>query len=626
MKHRILPGFLSLTLALGLCAAPAAALEAEELRTLLETYYVDEIPEEVLEQESVEAILEALGDPYTVYMSAEEYQSFLSQVDGETLVGIGVSVSTAIDDGLEILSVLDGSPALEAGLSAGDRILTVDGVALEPGMDATALIQGEAGTSVTLTVRLHISNEVREFTLTRRQVTVPIAEYRLVDGDVGYVECDSFGASTPEVFQEALTQLEDEAQLWVVDLRSNPGGTDTSVVLSLGWFEDGVMVYMRDRDGLAYYRGVREGAPDLTDVPVVVLTSSNSASGAEMFTAAVRAHRIGIAVGQRTYGKGVAQTVLDADSSSGAVAELFDGDCLKVTTYRFYAPDGATNDTVGVIPTLLISPQNTGAAALLLRGTAPALAEGSCRLELAGSTFYLDLDRALREENRTAFTELLESLPPKALLSVGSGRSTWTETTPAALAEELGLDFHSRMFSDAEDSPYAEAINTLAVYGLLGGYEDGGFHPGDTVTRAQFAVMLASALGLRTPEQSYFSDVPADAWYAGGVNAMAAKGFMAGDGTAFRPEDTITYEEMVTVLSSVAAWASLDGYELAQKDLSIGDQAEYYQFSPWAQTSARNLDALGALAGDQQPQDPGTRETAAALLCALMEATHLIWG
>ena len=107
---------------------------------------------------------------------------------------------------------------------------------------------------------------------------------------------------------------------------------------------------------------------------------------------------------------------------------------------------------------------------------------------------------------------------------------------------------------------------------------------------------------------------------------MAAKGFMAGDGTAFRPEDTITYEEMVTVLSSVAAWASLDGYELAQKDLSIGDQAEYYQFSPWAQTSARNLDALGALAGDQQPQDPGTRETAAALLCALMEATHLIWG
>ena len=142
----------------------------------------------------------------------------------------------------------------------------------------------------------------------------------------------------------------------------------------------------------------------------------------------------------------------------------------------------------------------------------------------------------------------------------------------------------------------------------------------------EFASMVASALNLRAPSQSYFSDVPEDAWYADGVNAMAAKGFFAGDGSTFRPEDTITYEEMVTVLSSVAAWASLDGYELAQKNLSAGEWGNYYQFSEWAQTSARNLDALGALVGDQQPGDAGTRETAAGLLCALMEATHLIWS
>ena len=83
---------------------------------------------------------------------------------------------------------------------------------------------------------------------------------------------------------------------------------------------------------------------------------------------------------------------------------------------------------------------------------------------------------------------------------------------------------------------------------------------------------------------------------------------------------------MVTVLSSVAAWASLDGYELAQENLPAGDWGNYYQFSDWARTSARNLDELGALAGDQQPGDAGTRETAAGLLCALMEATHLIWN
>ena len=182
------------------------------------------------------------------------------------------------------------------------------------------------------------------------------------------------------------------------------------------------------------------------------------------------------------------------------------------------------------------------------------------------------------------------------------------------------------MFSDVSNSPFAGAINTLAVYGLVSGYEDGTFHPEETITRAEFASMVASALDLRVPEQNYFSDVAADAWYADGVNAMAAKGFIAGDGSAFRPDDTITYEEMVTVLSSVAAWASLDGYELSQENLSAGDWGNYYQFSDWAQTSARNLDELGALVGDQQPGDAGTRETAAGLLCALMEATHLIWS
>ena len=609
MKHRILPGLLSTALILSLCALPASALETEDTRMLLETYYVDEIPQEILNLDSTEAILEALNDPYTVYMTSEEYQAFLNQVDGETVVGIGVSIQNAVDDGVQILSILDNSPAQEAG----------------SGMDPSTLIRGEVGTSVTLTIRLHSTGEEKDFTLERKAVTIPIVTYDLVDGDVGYIACDSFGASTSDTVREALEEMGDSANLWVVDLRSNPGGTDTAVTLSLGWFEDGVMVYMMGRDGLAYYRGIRPDAPDLTDVPVVVLTSSWSASGAEMFAAAVRAHHIGIAIGQRTYGKGVAQTVLDEDSSNGTIAELFDGDCLKITTYRFYAPDGATNDTVGVLPTLLISQGNTEAAALLLRSNEPSIANGSLKLELAGFTFYIDESTARHADNRDAFTELLEALPPSAKLYRGSGGSTWTEMTPAALAEELGLDFESRMFSDVSDSPFADAINTLAVYGLVSGYEDGTFHPEETITRAEFASMVASALDLRVPEQNYFSDVAADAWYADGVNAMAAKGFFAGDGSAFRPDDTITYEEMITVLSSVAAWASLDGYELSQENLSA-DWGNYYYFSDWAQTSARNLDELGALVGDQQPGDAGTRETAAGLLYALMEATHLIWS
>ena len=208
MRHRIFPSLLSLSLALGLCVLPAAALETDDLKTLLQTYYVDQVPENVLDQDTVQAVLDALNDPYTTYMTAEEYQSFLNQVDGETVVGIGVSIQTTVNDGVQILSVLEGSPAQEAGLSAGDRILSVDGVTLEPGMDPSSLIRGEAGSRTTLTVRLHSTGKTRDFTLERRAVVIPIVTYELKDGDVGYIKCDSFGASTAATVQEALEELE----------------------------------------------------------------------------------------------------------------------------------------------------------------------------------------------------------------------------------------------------------------------------------------------------------------------------------------------------------------------------------------------------------------------------------
>ena len=125
MKKR-LASLLALLLTLGLFASPAAALEVEDARDLLQKYYVDEIPEEILSLESLDQILEALNDPYTVYLSAGEYQSFLSSVNGEAVVGIGVSIQTAFDSGFRIMSILPDSPALEAGLEAGDRIVAVE--------------------------------------------------------------------------------------------------------------------------------------------------------------------------------------------------------------------------------------------------------------------------------------------------------------------------------------------------------------------------------------------------------------------------------------------------------------------------------------------------------------------
>lgn len=620
---KLFASLLALSLSLSLCAAPAAALEVEDARKLLEDSYVDPIPQNVLALETLDEILAALGDPYTVYMSAEEYQQFLNSVNGDTVVGIGVSVQNAFEDGYRIMSILPNSPALEAGLEAGDRIVAVDGVTLTAGMEVRAAIAGEEGTSVTITVVRQADGRRRDYTLERRSVAIPIVTYELV-GDAGVIDCTSFGESTVATVQEALETLNKDASVWIMDLRSNPGGTSEAAAGSAGLFSGSqIMVYFRDAEGDYNYLYTLPSCPDLTDKPLIVLTSPYSASGSELFASDARDHGFGIAIGQRTYGKGIAQTVFDKTNAPA----LFDGDALKVTTYRFFSPDGTTNHIVGVIPTLQLSMANTPAAALLLSTPEPKRAAGFLKLEVAGFTFYIDQDEAMGEDYQAAFTELLEALPPAAVLSKGSGSKTWTQTAPADLARELELDYTGRTFTDIADAQFTTAIETLAAYQLLGGYGDGTFRPENSITRAEFCAMIATALNLPANESALtFSDTGADAWYAAGVSAMAARGFIAGygDGT-FRPNATITYEEMVTVLSSVAAWCNMDGYALSREELTAVEWAEYYEFSDWARVPARNLARLDALVGGLAPGDLGTRDVAAGMLCALMEGIHLFW-
>ena len=186
MKKK-LARLLALCLTVSLSVLPAAALELEDARELLRTQYVDPIPEEILALDSLDAILAALDDPYTVYYTAEEYAAFLESVNGETLVGIGVSIQTVYDGGFRILAVLPDTPAQEAGLVAGDCIIAVDGVALSTTSDITGALGGEAGTSVTVTV-LRADGTLTDFTLVRRVFSVPIVTYEM-DGDACLIDC-----------------------------------------------------------------------------------------------------------------------------------------------------------------------------------------------------------------------------------------------------------------------------------------------------------------------------------------------------------------------------------------------------------------------------------------------------
>ena len=618
---KLLSSLLALTMALSLAVLPASALELEDAKKLLAIHYVDGVAPEVLELDSLDAILEAIGDPYTFYMTPEQYQSFNQSVNGRTVVGIGATVETAYDGGYRVMSVLPDSPALEAGIQPGDILTAVDGVPTSPDVDPRVPVTGEEGTVVTLTVNRN--GQVLEFTLTRRAVNIPIVTYEQV-GSAGVIDCISFGATTAQSIQEAIRELDDDTAVWIMDLRANPGGDSGATATSASLFTgSGIMLYFRDGSGRYNYSYTMPGFPDMTDKPVIVLTSEHSASGSELFAGDMRTYRAGIALGQRSFGKGTAQIIFDETNSDVMVG----GEAMKITTYRFFSPDGATNHVVGVLPTLLISPENTSAAALLLTSPKPARAKDFLKLELAGQTFYIDVKEAVKAENKAAFVELLEALPPSAKLYEGSGVQSWTQLPPAQLAQQRGLPFTSRSFPDTVDCTYAREIDTLAAYHILNGYEDGNFHPDDTLTRAQFVTLVASALDLPAGKVGQFSDVQEDQWFAAPVSAMTDMGFLSGrgDGT-FGPNDTITYQEMVTVLSNVAAWTSMDGYDLNKSDLLPEELVEYYDWAEWARVPARNLDALEALTGELAPTDLVTREIAAATLCRLMESTHLIWN
>lgn len=619
---KILSGLLAAALALTLSAPAASALELEDAKTLLSQYYYNGVPEDILELDSLDAILEALGDPYTYYMTPEQYEEFNQTVNGQEVTGIGATVETAFNGGFLLLSVLPDSPAQEAGLQAGDRLVAVDGTELTAQMDPRTLILGEEGTSVTVTVLR--DGERLDFTMTRRTVTIPIVTYGLTDG-AAVIDCTSFGATTAQTFSQAIQELDDETSVWIVDLRSNPGGDSQSTAATAALFiGGGTMLYFRDGSGNYNYTYTADTYPDLTDKPVIVLTSAHSASGAELFSGDIRDYGAGIAVGQRTFGKGTAQIVLDESRTD----LLSGGEALKVTVYRFFSPGGTTNHVVGVLPTLLVSEENTQAVGLLLAQAKPARAEGYYKLELAGQTFYLDGADA-QGETAAAFTELLEALPPSALLYQGEGTQIWNAVTPAQAAQDLKLSGYTPRdsFSDIAGTAYEREIRTLAAYQLLSGFEDGTFRPQDTLTRAQFAAMLATALDLPAGDSLSFSDVSGDAWYAGAVAAAADMGFLTGygDGT-FGPEDPLTYEQLTTALSSVAAWASMEGYALDQEILNIDQQLAYLDWADWAQVAARNLDELSALPEGLEPAALADRGTAAGMLCRLMEQIGLIWA
>lgn len=656
MKKR----FCSLLLILCLLVTSASALTVEQARDVLTEYYIDEIPEEVLAQPTIEEILEALGDPYTAYFDAEEYAAFLSSMEDTELVGIGIR-SYYLDEGVLLEQVAPDSPASEAGLQPGDYIIAVDGHdargAAEEEIDSW--IRGDLGTSARLTVLR--GEETFSVTVIRRQVTFPTVVLEKIENRIGWISCSAFGSTTFQNFYDIITAYDDEVDEWVIDLRGNGGGDVLAAMFSAGCFAGrGAGAYLRDGDGtyigylndpdliaeLGYYDGDLSGFNAkgyLTMDPAHVLTDENTASAAEFFCAAIRDSGAGLIIGARTYGKGVAQTLFSQASHPKEMKGYFqDGDALKVTTERCYSTMGATYDRVGILPHFMVDADLADEAAAIL--VAPVsededvlyLRDLSATSRVVNS-MVMPMSMLRDPENAEAVSAILSALPATAYCVLRENGELRRVTVEVA-AQACGVTLNRRTFSDVEDSDFAVEISTLGVYGIVSGAGDGAFCPEETLDRASLCALLVKALRCPLSEnESYFTDVPADAWYAPYVNALYEMGLIRGDDDGlFHPDDPVDHEQFLVILGRTAQWLDMDYDEMSQRDGIYGNvmpdaqtlEEVYGEYSSWARELVWLCDNHLAWAdlANVDPKAATTREEAAKSVYNLFHMSGVLPG
>lgn len=611
-----------------LLATGAQALSVEEAREILQRSYVDRLPRAAQDASSLDELF-SYTDDYTYYMTAEEYQAFLQGVEGDVgFAGIGAEI-TYVPEGIRIVSVLKGGGAEKAGLAAGDIIIAIESESCAPGgAEHRAKLLGEAGTSVTITVR-HADGTQADYTVTRALVTQTNTTVS-VTGGVGYIDCDSFGTQTGTYFQEGVRGNDSAVHAWIVDLRGNGGGLTSAAVSALGAFSgEGDLIYFVDQDGESTAQ--RYSGKDLTDKPAIVLMDSGSASASEIFAGGVLGTGSGIVIGTRSYGKGVAQVLYDESN-----CPYLHGDAVKVTAYRFYCAGGNTTDRIGVVPTLYIPQDQATAAARLLSGE-KTKDSAYLHLVLNGCDFYIDIPAA-KESSSAVLEAILTALTPDAELYWGENGGE-RKLTLAQAREKCGFAASSALdFSDVADSEYAQEIDSLAASRIVFG--DGGkFRPDATMTRAEVCALLAQALDLYSTANGCFTDVAKGSWYAPSVNAMAAIGLVSGvGGGKFDPNATMTQEEFITVLGRLVEFVNLDAREFLDKNplAILQPLPKYKSFSHWAIRSAElltnsvfdeNGDAVNMYCmslEDIEPQVPILREQAAAALYNALRTTGVL--
>jgi carboxyl-terminal processing protease len=307
-------------------------------------------------------------DPHSEFMDPEEYQELQSDTEGE-FGGLGLVV-TMKDNYVTVVTPMDDTPGLHAGILAGDRIVKINGRSADKMAlpDAVKLLRGKPGTQVAVTIQRPSSGITRDLTLTRAIINVDMVkdingkkDFPLGPDRIGYIRITQFGDNTSDELEEALKKLKAQGmQALILDLRGNPGGLlDEAVGVCSKFLPRGQLVVTtegRDPDESSTKRAEGKG-DELKGMPIVVLVNLGSASASEIVTGCLQDLHRAVVLGEKTFGKGSVQSIFPLD----------DGSALKLTTAKYYTPSHRVIHEHGITPDVIVPMTDEQEAALTFK-------------------------------------------------------------------------------------------------------------------------------------------------------------------------------------------------------------------------------------------------------------------
>jgi len=321
-------------------------MKLQTIEQIINTYYYEgEVESDKLWEGAYRGMMTAIGDPYSTYYSATELKNLMEQTEG-IYYGIGAYVGLDTVTTLpKIISAIPGTPAEAADLRPDDIIYKVNGEEVY-GMDltaVTALIKGEEGTTVNLTIIREGESDYLTMDVERRRVETPTVSYEMFDNGMAYIQIAAFEEITVSQFADALATVKgSEMKGLILDLRANPGGSLDSVLeIARMLLPEGLIVYMEDRYGNRTEYSC-DGKHEF-EYPMVVLVDGNSASASEVLAGAIQDYEIGTLVGTTSFGKGIVQQVIS----------LSDESAVKITISGYYTPKGRNIHGIGIEPDIV---------------------------------------------------------------------------------------------------------------------------------------------------------------------------------------------------------------------------------------------------------------------------------